>query len=246
MYLRGRSVGALDYRPGRGPLLLDVDEPLDEAVPRCIQRELLVLRQPVGVDAFFRIDTFARFRKPRCAIYSLGYVPVEATWGTGGNSRLLCDSVGPVDIWVVGCLERFQYTTDISVASIDVRVALLRECDRTRMTNLLRRTSPKTRVEDVESATTLTASVEYPGKALVFRSVYDGTVTYEAAALMKRMCVTDLCPGDYVLVECMLVRTVAPADGSWSVKFQLCSLSLLSGAARAGVPERDSGFRGEM
>ncbi len=279
---------------------MDADEALEEAVPDCIQRELLVIRHPLGVDAFLyvtwrafsiraqfpsgsRLDAFARFMLPRKAIYSLGYVPVDATWGTGRHAEVLCDPVGRLDIWAMGYLERFAYTTDISApTSISVTISLLRECDRSRMTNLLRRTSPKSsestppsssamtsrpslsELQDLESTTSLKASVEYPGKAMVreiivayrsvginvrsqvFRSVYDATVSYEAASLMKRLCVTDLCPGDYVLVECMLVRNISPQDGSWTVKFELCSLSLLSGAARRPVPEHDSGFRGEM
>ncbi len=82
--------------------------------------------------------------------------------------------------------------------------------------------------------------------AQVFRSIYDASLKYEPSSFMTRLSLTDFCPGDYVLLECALVRKMSPCKHTWTVHFEICSLSLLNGAPRASVPERDTGFRGEM
>ncbi|TFK88576.1 hypothetical protein K466DRAFT_488631, partial [Polyporus arcularius HHB13444] len=191
-----------------------------------------------------RIDTFARYSRPRKAIYSLGYVPVDATWGSGVDARTLTVAAGRITIWVIGTLERLVYTVDHTApSSLSVAVSLLRECDRARMINLLRRTAPKSSELMIDTLISEADCI----RAEVFRSIYDASVKYEETSFMKRMCVTDLCPGDYVLVETMLVRKLNPADGhAWTVNFELCSLSLLNGAPRAALLQRETGFRGEM
>ncbi len=69
---------------------------------------------------------------------------MDATWGTGPDERALTVPVGRLAIWVVGTLDRLLYIVDHEApTTLSVTLSLLRECDRSRMVNLLRRTAPK-------------------------------------------------------------------------------------------------------
>lgn len=86
----------------------------------------------------------ARFVDPTVGIYTLGAVPVHATWGSGAREGTTCVGNSEVAIWALGCLEHIFY--DIQQRrkpTLCVKLKLLRECDRVRLAALNRRTCPK-------------------------------------------------------------------------------------------------------
>ncbi|TFK91370.1 hypothetical protein K466DRAFT_596204 [Polyporus arcularius HHB13444] len=203
-----------------------------------VMKDMLVIARPVmPLASFFRVDRIARFVDVDAAIYPLGAIPPNATWGTGSLADMLTvDGVG-TEAWVLGTIERIWFEASISErTTVSVTLRLLRECDRTRMVKLLRRSSPKTRCADIDSDS-LTSTVTV-ATGTTFRGFYDATEKYRAPAVMTTVGINDLIPGDVVLLQCALRRDMqAPQSAQWTVGFELRALSLLYAHPRATAPD---------
>ncbi|RDX39660.1 hypothetical protein OH76DRAFT_1490931 [Lentinus brumalis] len=205
--------------------------PTDKVIIERYRNDLVDLPRPAALTVcmrdFYKIDSLARFTDPRLCIYTIGALPVNATWGTSTLERTLCIKNTECALWAIGALDNLSFDTRADcVGCLCVKITLLRECDRLRLANLERRTCPKAKdLRAVQS--TMIASVQMPDPHTVFKHLYDATLGFDVQTKLPTLGVNEFVAGDIVLAECRFVRTSYDNWATWSVKFEMTGLTLV-------------------
>ncbi|TFK88329.1 hypothetical protein K466DRAFT_598738 [Polyporus arcularius HHB13444] len=191
-FARARTVDLLCY---------DADDIQPSGPANVIMRDMLVIARPLmPLASFFRVDAIARFVDVDAAIYPLGDLPATATWGVGKLKDTLCVDDFAIEVWVVGRIEALRFEATMGAGTtVSITLGLLRECDRSRLVQLMRRSAPKTKAADI-TRECLTATAAVP-TATTFRAFYDATDKYKSPPGMSTVAINDLIPGDIALVH---------------------------------------------
>ncbi|KAG2152072.1 hypothetical protein BD769DRAFT_1658506 [Suillus cothurnatus] len=201
-----------------------------------------------------RLRKLSEYTNPKASVYALGKLLPTATWGQykaiRDRSKVLCDPATgePITIWVVGKIAKMWFTKfgiPENQASITI-MPLSKTLAQQSAILLAKLSSPALTPQSTQIVRAMkwqngkNSSVDT--KAILFDAVYDarpeGSLkTYDERPLWS---LSDLKPGDLILLEMKMTRYTKKVDDKWEsrAQYEMMAISLLN---IAPMPEPDEG-----
>ncbi|EIW56986.1 uncharacterized protein TRAVEDRAFT_21908 [Trametes versicolor FP-101664 SS1] len=188
--------------------------------------DMMIARDRLPLTIRRRLRRLADQDHPTRRVYTLSTLSNDIGWDGQVRPVVLSVESGAICLRVVGILQGFQYHADRGAPpDLSIDIDPLRDVDRRGMLRIIRSAVPPPDDIDEEDfylhAELITRDPNY-----VFSEVYDATRRMRPTPYLARIPLTNILPGDYVMVECKVRRDPVGRHG-WDVRFDLMTAYLL-------------------